>query len=139
LLADDCPVLIVFLGIYKTGGLTAHHRLPKNSPIKPFRDDDQKSSDLLIPSSFSYVEILRILSLVVALAAGTVVVGVAIPTMHPCLADGFRSVLETEFIAMVIGAFGVLAAGLAARALVPPPSHEAPRWLRRLSSLARPA
>ena len=38
--------------------------------------------------------ILRILSLVVALAAGTVVVWVAIPTMHPCLFDGFRRVLE---------------------------------------------
>jgi hypothetical protein len=81
--------------------------------------------------------VLRILSLLVALAAGTVVVVVAIPTMHPCLAEGFRSVLETEFIAMVIGGFGVLAAGLAARALVPPPSHEAPRWLRRLSRLLR--
>ena len=79
--------------------------------------------------------ILRILSLVLALAAGTVVVGVAIPTMHPCLPDGFRHVLDTESIAMVIGGFGVLAAGLAARALVPPPSDEAPRWLRRLSRL----
>ena len=79
--------------------------------------------------------ILRILSLVVALAAGTVVVGVAIPTMHPCLLDGFREILETESIAMVLGGFGVLAAGLAARALVPPPSHEAPRRLRRLSRL----
>jgi hypothetical protein len=81
--------------------------------------------------------ILRILSLVVALAAGTVVVEVAIPTMHPCLAEGFRHVLETESIAMVLGGFGVLAAGLAARALVPPPSHEAPRSLRRLSRLLR--
>jgi hypothetical protein len=79
--------------------------------------------------------ILRILSLVVALAAGTVVVGVAIPTMHPCLLDGFRGILDTESIAMVLGGFGVLAAGLAARALVPPPSHEAPRRLRRLSCL----
>jgi hypothetical protein len=79
--------------------------------------------------------ILRILSLVLALAAGTVVVGVAIPTMHPCLADGFRHVLETESIAMVLCGFGVLTAGLAARALVPPRSHEAPRWLRRLSRL----
>ena len=79
--------------------------------------------------------ILRILSLVLALAAGTVVVGVAIPTMHPCLPDGFRHVLDTESVAMVIGGFGVLAAGLAARALVPPPSDEAPRRLRRLSRL----
>jgi hypothetical protein len=79
--------------------------------------------------------ILRILSLVVALAAGTVVVGVAIPTMQPCLADGFREILDIESIAMVVGGFGVLAAGLAARALVPPPSHEAPRWLRRLSRI----
>ena len=69
--------------------------------------------------------ILRILSLVVALAAGTVVVGVAIPTMHPCLLDGFREILDTVSIAMVLGGFGVLAAGLAARAVVPPPSHEA--------------
>ena len=58
---------------------------------------------------------LRILSLVVALAAGTVVVGVAIPTMQPCLLDGFREILDTESIAMVLGGFGVLAAGLAAR------------------------
>ena len=79
--------------------------------------------------------ILRILSLVVALAAGAVVVWVAIPTMHPCLFDGFRELLDTESIAMVLGGFGVLAAGLAARALVPPPSHEAPRRLRRLSRL----
>jgi hypothetical protein len=79
--------------------------------------------------------ILRILSLVAALAAGTVVVGVAIPTMHPCLLEGFRFVLEPESIAMVIGAFGVFAAGLAARALVPPPGLEPPRWLRRLSRL----
>ena len=79
--------------------------------------------------------ILRILSLVLALAAGTVVVGVAIPTMHPCLPDGFRHVLGTGSIAMVIGGFGVLAAGLAARGARPPPSDEAPRWLRRLSRL----
>jgi hypothetical protein len=79
--------------------------------------------------------ILRILSLVIALAAGTVVVWVVIPTMHPCLLDGFSFVLETESIAMVIGAFGVFAAGLAARTLVPPPGLELPRWLRRLSRL----
>jgi hypothetical protein len=79
--------------------------------------------------------ILRILSLVVALAAGTVVVAVAIPTMHPCLLDGVRGTLDSESIAMVLGGFGLLAAGLAARALVPPPSHEAPRRLRRLSRL----
>src|SRR5262249_19169671 len=53
-------------------------------------------------------------------------------TMHPCLLDGFRDILDTESIAMMLGGFGVLAAGLAARALVPPPSHEAPRRLSRL-------
>ena len=83
--------------------------------------------------------ILRILSLVLALAAGTVVVGVAIPTMHPCLPDGFRDVLDTESIAMVIGGFGVLAAGLAARALVPPPSYEAPRGSAGSHASSRPA
>jgi hypothetical protein len=77
--------------------------------------------------------ILRILSLVLALAAGTVVVGVAIPTMHPCLLDGFREILDTESIAMVIGSFGVFAAGLSARALVPFLGQEPPSRLRRLS------
>ena len=79
--------------------------------------------------------ILRILSLVVALAAGAVVVWVAIPTMHPCLFDGFRQVLETESIAMVLCAFSVFAAGLSARALVPVLGQEPPSWLRRLSGL----
>jgi hypothetical protein len=55
--------------------------------------------------------------------------------MHPCLFEGFRQILEGEFIAMVIGAFCVFAAGMSARALVPRLGQDPPRWLRRLSGL----
>ena len=80
--------------------------------------------------------VLRLLSLGAVLASGIVVAFVAIPTMHPHLFDGFRKVLEPEILAIILAGFGTVAAGLAARTLVPRPTREKPRWLRRLSAVA---
>jgi hypothetical protein len=82
--------------------------------------------------------LLRILSLATALAAGAIVALVAIPTVSPRWLDGFRQILEPEIIAMVLAGFGVFAAGLAARTLVPPASDGGPRWRARLSAVAVP-
>ncbi len=60
---------------------------------------------------------------------------VAIPTMSPKWLDGFCLVLDPEAIAIIILGFGIFAAGLAARAVVPRPAWQKPRWLRRLSNV----
>ena len=78
---------------------------------------------------------IRVLALAAAGAAGIGMVLVAMPTMNPIWLDGFRDVLDPEAIVIIPIGFGTLAAGLAARAVVPRPAWEKPRWLRRLSKL----
>ena len=83
---------------------------------------------------------ISILSLVVALAAGTVVVWVAIPTMHPACSTASDRSSKTETIAMVLCAFSAFAAGLSARGmLVPVLGQEPPSWLQAGSSNLVPA
>ena len=79
--------------------------------------------------------LVRVLALAAAGAAGIGMALVAIPTMSPKWLDGFCLVLDPEAIAIIILGFGIFAAGLAARAVVPRPAWEKPRWLRRLSNV----
>ena len=78
--------------------------------------------------------VLRILSLVTALASGVAVAFVAIPTMHPWLFDGYRKLFDVEITAIVVCGFGSFAAGLAARTLVPATGE---RWSRPMVWLSR--
>ena len=73
-----------------------------------------------------------------ATAAGTYVGLVTIPAMmHPYIADGFRAELGPIEVSMLIGGFGLFAAGMAARSMVGLPVRERPQWLVRLSVLLR--
>ena len=58
---------------------------------------------------------------------------VGIPTMSPLWLDGFGQVLDPEAVLTVLAGFGILAAGLAARAVVPRPTGGRPGWLQWLS------
>ncbi len=81
--------------------------------------------------------LLRLFWLIVATAAGTYVGLVSIRMMHPYIADGFRAELGPIEVSMLIGGFGLFAAGLAARSMVGLPVRERPRWLVRISVLLR--
>jgi hypothetical protein len=76
---------------------------------------------------------VRLIALALALVAGTAMAIVGIPMMSPLWLDGFGQVLDPEVVMTILAGFGTLAVGLAARAVVPRPASERPRWLRRLS------
>ena len=78
---------------------------------------------------------VRLLALAAAGGAGIGMALVAVPTLCPMWAEGFRQVLGPEDIVMVLAGFGTLSAGLAARTVVPRPVWEKPRWLRWLSTV----
>jgi hypothetical protein len=69
-----------------------------------------------------------------AIGASSYVAIMTIPRIHPCFGEGFVQVLTPEAIVVMIGGFGLLALGLAARAVVPRPTVEKPPWLRWLSA-----
>jgi hypothetical protein len=72
---------------------------------------------------------IRVAWLVAAAASAAVVAFIAIPTVHPHWFGGIRMVLEPRIVVLVLAAFGLFSAGLAARTLEPPPAAERPPWL----------
>ena len=76
---------------------------------------------------------LRLIALASALAAGTAMAFIGIRLLSPRLFDGFHQVVDPEVVVTTLVGFGILAAGLSARAVVPRPTGERPRWLRRLA------
>lgn len=62
---------------------------------------------------------IRILALLCALAAGIGAALVGIPSVNPLWRDGFAQILGPDVVMLVLAGFGVLSAGIAARAVVP--------------------
>ncbi|MFI5456936.1 MAG: hypothetical protein ACHRXM_15935 [Isosphaerales bacterium] len=80
---------------------------------------------------------LRVVLLMTTAATGIYVARVTIPAIHPWFAEGFLLVLGRGEVLLILTGFGVFAMGLAARALVHPPSGERPRWPTLLSAFLR--
>ena len=76
----------------------------------------------------------RLLLLLVTALAGLRLIFVTVPRLHPSLLEGMEWMLEPIDVVMILGGFGLLGAGLAARAVAPnlPASTEAQRLLRAL-------
>jgi hypothetical protein len=81
--------------------------------------------------------IVRAVLLLCAISASAYVAIVTIPKIHPCFGEGFLATITPRAIFVMIAGFGLLAVGMAARAVVPSPSLERPRWLRWLSAFFR--
>jgi hypothetical protein len=82
--------------------------------------------------------LLRLVSLLATLAAGSYLVGVAIPAINPWLGDGFCHVLVPDVVFTVVVGFFAFALGLAARSVVHQAARERPRWLVRLWAVLQP-
>ncbi len=78
--------------------------------------------------------VARFVLLAAAAAGGLTISMVTIPAIHPCFAQGFRDVIDPIDVGMIVSAFALLAAGLAARSVAGPPPGQPPKWRRRLSA-----
>jgi hypothetical protein len=84
------------------------------------------------------MRLLRVVSLLATLAAGSYLAGVAIPAINPWLVDGFTHVLVPDVVFTVIVGFFAFALGLAARSVVHQAVRQKPRWLVRLWAVLQP-
>jgi hypothetical protein len=80
---------------------------------------------------------VRLVISLIAVGAGVYVATVSIPTIHPCLAQGFAAILGPEVLLLTVSGFGLFALGLAARVVVPRLATEQPAWLHWFSAFFR--
>jgi hypothetical protein len=81
--------------------------------------------------------IVRAVLSLCAIAASASVATKTIPRIHPRFAEGFVHILTPGAVVVMIGGFGLLALGMAARAVDTRPALAKPPWLRWLSACFR--
>jgi hypothetical protein len=79
----------------------------------------------------------RLALLLATIGAGAYVAVRTIPGIHPSFAAGFAQVLDPGVCIATLGGFGLFAAGLAARSVVPRPSREIAAWVSGFSAMLR--
>ncbi len=78
--------------------------------------------------------VVRFLLVAAGAAGGLTISLVTIPAINRFFAQGLRDVIGPGDIGMIVGGFGLLAAGMTARTIVGPPPGQPPVWRRRLSA-----